>query len=150
MFVRSTVVTRTLVVRLVFVSTIVLGAGATPPQLTGPKSMVLLLGQPESVPAVPCPVNVRDERLEPQVPLVIVIVDVAATAVVLVGRNVAVPEERTACGARVTVPPAGKPANVTAGFEGAPMVKVAAALPVFSIESVAGADGVPTSLDAKP
>jgi hypothetical protein len=139
-------------VALVFVRVICWGGGAAPPQFTGRKATVLPLGQPASVPAVPSPLNVRLVRLDPQIGLVTVIVEVALTGVVLlVGTNVATPEASVASSApRVIVPAAGSPLRVTVGSEGVPMVNVAGALPTFVIKRGSGVDADPTSLETKP
>jgi len=60
-----------------------------------------------------------------------VIAEVALTALELVGRKVAIPEESGAPGFRVTAPPNGSALMVTVGLDGAPMVKFKTAFPLF-------------------
>ncbi len=123
----STLVMRTSVVVLEFVSVMCCGAGAAPAQLTLPKS-IEPVGKPEICPTVPLPVNVSTVRLPAHVPDGALIATVALTALALRGVKPAV-ACTAAPGPSVTGP--GTPTRDTLGSEGGPKLKVPGALPVF-------------------
>jgi hypothetical protein len=101
--------------------------------------MVLLVGH-VSEPAVPCPLNVRELKLDPQTGPVVVIFAVAMIAfAALVGVKTAVTaatvESEAPPPGRVMDPDVGIPFSATDGSLGIAMVKVAGALPLLVIWS---------------